>query len=143
MFTCSICCVLYDYRATNSGSTVGMISMFNTVIQRERFTSLWKGISPVSCTITLHHLYLTARHLCCNTCTSVIIDHALFVFLTPNCKKSLQRCVPSVGVYFASVHFLKTTIGYESSSRNILFACILCSIMLTKWWVECVVCVCV
>lgn len=61
---------VYMAGANGTTTTVGMFSMFNTVIQKERFTALWTGISP-----------------------------------------SLQRCVPSISVYFASVHFLKSSIG--------------------------------
>lgn len=79
-----------------------MVSVANAVIRQENVLALWKGLVPVGVIeplLSMNYLYTKIVIVI----LKIILLTCFFLFF-----QSLSRCAPGVGIYFSSIHMLKT-----------------------------------
>lgn len=76
---------------------IGMVSVANAVIRQENVLALWKGLVPVG----VIEPWSSTNYMCTNL-KNYLVNLFLPFF------QSLSRCAPGVGIYFSSIHMLKT-----------------------------------
>lgn len=81
---------------------IGMVSVANAVIRQENVLALWKGLVPVG----VIEPWSSTNYMC----TKIIFVILRIIWLTCFFPffQSLSRCAPGVGIYFSSIHMLKT-----------------------------------
>lgn len=75
-----------------------LLSNLGHIIQKEHITGLWRGVTPVS--ITQHLLDIV----------KALQSNILFTIWFSTSSQSIARCVPGVGLYFSSLHFLSSNL---------------------------------
>lgn len=78
-----------------------MVSVANAVIRQENVLALWKGLVPVGVIEPWSSTnYVYKNYIC------YLKNYLVNLFLP--FFQSLSRCAPGVGIYFSSIHMLKT-----------------------------------
>ncbi len=85
------------------------MSVIITVVRNEKIVGLWKGVAPVSACKICYKPYITFEFSFIFSAKFCMIIDVMIEYGFP--FQSLSRTVPGIGVYFSSLHWLRSNFG--------------------------------